>query len=489
MVLELLGTRVIAPFYGTSLYVWSSLISVTMVALALGYFLGGRLADLERPMALPGTLFGGGVLTLLVPFIAPSLLPLTNALGLRWGALTSSLLLFLPGLTLLGMVGPQAIRLQVKKITGVGVTAGNIYAISTLGSVAGTLLLGFFLFPRVGSRAILLSTGGALVILAGLLLIRLRVTSRFGRGAASLLWISVLGMGIAAWVSHHREPPHPGVAVLQNEESLYGWVRVLDYEGKNLRILATDASVIGAGDPRTGETRLDYQHVVNQIPRVYPWVKSVLLIGQGAGHIASVLKATYGIDTDAIEIDPLVAKAAVDHFAFKPSGKTIIGDGRYEISRLKGPYDLIIHDCFTGGSEPTHLLTLEAFREVRALLSKHGILAINTVGFYEDGRNKALASVSRTLEAVFPFQLTYRVLPGDDLSDFVILASGEPFEMSPDAPEIIRSTLRQMQVPVDSKQGVLLTDDLNPYESFQVRKSERYREMASEWLGFSMMVQ
>ncbi len=164
MVVELLGTRMIAPFYGASLYVWSSLISVTMIALALGYFCGGRWADRTKRTGLSMIIAMAALMILLIPWVTRPVLLATDPLGLRAGSFVSALVLFSPCLTLLGMVGPFAIKLATTRLEGIGASSGNIYAISTLGSVIGTLVLGFFLFPLVGSREILI--GLSLVLLA-----------------------------------------------------------------------------------------------------------------------------------------------------------------------------------------------------------------------------------------------------------------------------------------------------------------------------------
>ena len=159
MVIELLGTRMIAPFYGASLYVWSSLISVTMIALAIGYFVGGRWADRAKRTGLSLIIALAALFTLLIPLMTRTVLLATDPLGLRTGAFVSALVLFSPSLTLLGMVGPFAIKLSTSQLEGVGNSAGSIYAVSTLGSVIGTLVLGFYLFPMIGSRQILVGLG------------------------------------------------------------------------------------------------------------------------------------------------------------------------------------------------------------------------------------------------------------------------------------------------------------------------------------------
>lgn len=159
MIIELLGTRLIAPFYGASLYVWSSLISVAMIALSIGYFAGGRCADRANKYGVSLIIALAGLLTLLIPWFSRPVLLATDPLGLRSGAFISAFVLFSPSLTLLGMVSPFIIKMSTACIENVGSSAGSVYAVGTIGSVIGTLTLGFFLFPWVGSREILIATG------------------------------------------------------------------------------------------------------------------------------------------------------------------------------------------------------------------------------------------------------------------------------------------------------------------------------------------
>ena len=166
MMLELLGTRIIGPFYGVSLYVWSSLISVALIALALGYYLGGLVADKQTRFRLSYAIALAGLTTAVIPLVSRPILLWTNDLGLRGGAFTSALLLFALPLTCLGMVGPQVIALAARRRAGVGMAAGSVFAVSTVGSVVGTLLLGFFLLPALGSRVILYAVSAALILLA-----------------------------------------------------------------------------------------------------------------------------------------------------------------------------------------------------------------------------------------------------------------------------------------------------------------------------------
>src|SRR5687768_1782496 len=154
MVFEIIGSRILSPFIGTSTYVWTSLIGVILASLSLGYWSGGRLADRRPDVRLLATLiFGAGGLIsvtvllkdLLLSFIADA------PVGLEIKALVASLLLFAPASVFLGMVTPFAVRLKMTSVETTGRTVGRLYALSTIGSIVGTFAAGFFLIPTVGS--------------------------------------------------------------------------------------------------------------------------------------------------------------------------------------------------------------------------------------------------------------------------------------------------------------------------------------------------
>lgn len=490
MVIELLGTRLIAPFYGASLYVWTSVISVTLIALALGYFVGGRWADQSRKAGLALIIALSGLLTLLIPWLTAPVLLATDTMGLRMGVFISTLVLFSPSLIMLGMVGPFAVKLATSSLDGVGAGAGSIYAVSTVGSVIGTLFLGFYLFPQAGSREIFMGLGIGLLLLAP-------GVAYFERKHLSLIIslppVMLLAMAGIILLPHVTASAgniahHDSSRIRFERESLYGWVRVIDKPAENYRLLTVDASTIGAATISHGENVLTYQKIVDILPALTPPVNRALLIGQGAGHMAMTLKQ-YGIVTDTLEIDPAVAEAASRYFGFTPSGKTIIGDARYEIRKLTDKYDLIILDVFTGGSEPFHLLTVETMTQLHSLLSSHGVLALNFVAFLEDGKNKALASVAKTLAQVFPHQQVFISEPDTEFNDFIFLATQQAIEYDNGIiPAEQRNWLKARHITIDQSLGTVLTDNLNPLEMLQIRKSEQYRRLIVELLGIDHFI-
>ena len=487
MLLELLGTRVIAPFYGTSLYVWSALIAVTLVALSVGYYFGGILADRYGRKLFTWILLAASTGVFMIPLADAKVLMLTDPLGLRLGSLASAFILFMPSLVALGMAGPAAVKAGTRDLEDLGVSAGRLYAVSTIGSVFGTFLLAYFLFPAFGTNSILL-TLGLVLFLSALLHMGIGAWHR----ADLIKLILVVALGGSAILDHLQDESGispKGFRVISKRESLYGKVRVIDNPTHDLRLLSSDASVIGAASIGTGQNRLTYQQIVDLMPLMRPGMERALVIGQGAGHMASNLFAHHQIRVDTIELDPAVAEAADRHFGFIKSGEQRIGDGRYVVRKLQGPYDLVIHDCFTGGAEPTHLLTLEALHDIKRLMGEDGLLALNLVSFMSVGNNQTLASVVATVKTLFDHVRVYRSEPDNDFNDFVILASDGAIDpRSRRLTAAMTQWLEARTTPIESESGVVISDDFNPLEFMQVRKAETYRSQIAEWLGAEILL-
>ena len=164
LAVEILGTRIIGPFYGVDLFLWSALISVTLAALAAGYWLGGRWADRGPTMGRFSSLFvAAGLWLVLLPILRGAAIEIARPLGHRAALLSAAAMLFFPPLAILGMVSPYALKLRVRSVGEVGRSAGNLYAVSTLASVAAALLVGFVLVPNFGVKSIASAIGIILV--------------------------------------------------------------------------------------------------------------------------------------------------------------------------------------------------------------------------------------------------------------------------------------------------------------------------------------
>jgi len=481
MMIEVLGTRILGPFYGVSLFVWSSLISVTLIALALGYYLGGIAADRAKRFQLSHGIALAALSTALIPVFKTSVLLQTNVLGVRAGAFCSALLLFSVPLTLLAMVGPRVIKLCTSRLESVGRSSGSVYAFSTVGGVLGTLVLGFFLLPMMGTRTILYGVSVGLLVLAAVLALHERARMNT-LGLLVLPFVSIGIVGILVFFGGERLPTTSGFTTVYEAQSIYGRVRVVDESERHLRWLLSDSSTIGAIDLRTGEPEFPYLYILEALPRFHPQGRSALLIGLGAGLLPKLL-GRYGIETDSIEIDPEVARAARDYFGFNQTGRLILGDARYEVRRLKKKYDFIIHDCFSRGVVPAHLLSVEMLEDLRSLLNDGGVLALNFYGYAEGERALPAAAVAKTIEAVFPFHRVFVSALQTELTDHVFFASTRPLLLKADEVDIPPSPLGKLMLDnllryehkISNDQGFVITDDFNPLESMQVRKAEIYR--------------
>ena len=486
MIIELLGTRIIGPFYGVSLYVWSALISVTLTALALGYFIGGRLADKKSDFKISNVLSLAALFTAIIPLISDPVLLATDTLGIRGGAFSSAVFLFTVPLTFLGMVGPFIITMAADRLNIIGSVSGLVYAISTFGSVIGTLLLVFYLLPTFGSREI--------VDAVSILLIFLSIFWCFyEKKSGKLAWMTVSVSVVTCFIllaSHyiHSTEDTQGFRQLFSEESNYGWVRVIDEPEKDIRWFMVDASTIGAASLSTGNGLLGYQKTIRLLPKYNPDAKNALLIGLGSGHLATGFDKL-GIITDTIEIDPIVAIAAKKYFNFEPKGKLIIGDARHEVRQLNKQYDFIIHDCFTGGTDPSHLLTQEMFQELRRYLKPGGILVVNLVGFLRGDESIGTQAIFYTLNQTFQHVKTLTTNSKNNFNDITFFVSDAPLLISSEKNNLrMTKWLKDHTFNFSDSNSFLITDNFNPLESMQVKKAELYRKHLVERVGKNLLL-
>ena len=422
LALEILGTRILGPFYGVSLFLWSALISVTLGALALGYTIGGRWADRGPSlMRLASVLALAGVWTALIPWIRTPVLLLVEPLGLRGAVLLASFILFAPPLVLLGMVTPYAVRLRVTRVGEVGRAAGNIYAVSTLASVAAALLTGFVLVPGVGVRRLTILVGVFLLLGAAVAALAARDSRR--RVLPALVFF-LAGAG-ALWQMPRVVPQAHG-NLLAVTQSPYGEIRVLDKNG--LRYLVIDGSLHTQIDPATGESHFRYVVAMDLAKLMFSQPGKALVVGLGGGSVVKGLARSLW-KVDAVEIDLEVVRLAGEYFGLEADDAEVFTmDGRRFLNRERGPYDLIVLDAFGSGSVPFHLVTREFFGLVKRSLAPGGIVALNleTRGWDDI----LVRSVAATLAPDFREVLALPTQePPNTLGNVILLASDRELDL------------------------------------------------------------
>lgn len=426
LIVEIAGAKLLAPFYGSTIFVWSSMITVTMGFLALGYFAGGVLAD-KYPQAkwyYFWVSMGGLAAVLLLKFSYPILL-FSEKFGFKGGALAAALMIFALPLAILSMAGPFVIRLKSHGNDAAGHVSGIVFGISTLGSLVGALLVGFYLIPNFFLPDIFIYSLFVLVLFSvfGIVLEKAPV------------WMIILPLVclVIFFMVPFFEKKNEKVSVLYHEPSFYGDVKVIEHGG--LRCLEVNNSAQTCVDIRTDKQISPYGAMINAlirdsfIPR-----QNLLVLGLGGGVIARDLYNKYEYNSvDTVEIDPKVAYVAGEFFGYDDSSErvnTFIGDARNYLRNVDKKYDVIVLDAFSGASPASHLYTKEAFIEMKKVLSSRGVLIVNSIG-RPYGKGDILSrSIYRTISEVFAYNHVFSTQNVsddiDDIGNVIFMSSLDP---------------------------------------------------------------
>lgn len=413
MGLEFLAARMLAPTLGSSLFVWGSVVSIVMVALSLGYWLGGQLADrLGSTCTLAPVIAGAGLFTVVIPGLTDIVLPLVGGLGARSGSLVASAVVFFAPSLLLAMVSPLGVRLAANRgVEHIGRSAGGLYAISTAGSIAGTIATAFWLIPLLSLDGLVIGIGFALFAAAGLAMrlpARAREPEPEAPGAAAPLLrlaapLSIaLGtlLGAAVLLAPHATTVAgaAGERIIMEKDTQYHRLIVTeDADERHMRFDRSHQSAMYLDDPF--ETSFKYPQYFHLAMALKPDAKRVLVVGLGGGSAVKRMWRDYpDMRIDVVEIDPEVVKAAEQYFELPDDERVriFVEDGRRYLQSTDERYDLIIMDAYHADALPSHLTTREFFTEAKARLAPGGVLTYNVIASVEGDRSRLFRSMYRT---------------------------------------------------------------------------------------------
>ena len=485
LVIELVAGRVLAPHVGVSLYTWTSIIGVVLAGISAGAWAGGWLADRRPAQSTLGALLCAAGLTALLIVPATGLLAgdegLLTTIGVATSLLSrvvilSFLLFFLPSF-FLGMISPVAVRLAVRDLDTTGRVVGRLYALSTLGSIGGTFVTGFWLVAAFGTRATLIGTGVVLIAAAFLFG---DLLGRRGRVVGAVVLIA--GCGLAAVTGDEPLPPnhdpilHAGIGTVHVEESQYYTIRVertvREDTGALVNALHLDHLVHSYSDPADPE-HLEYAYlrafheIVREAARRRPDFR-LLFIGGGGYTLPRLVERDYPrARIDVVEIDPAVTRVARRWFGVARNTRirTFNEDARWFAMRAEeGVYDAIFIDAFNDLSVPYHLTTRELTGRLQQLLRRDGVLAANVIDDFERGR--FLPAYLRTLQSVFgaanvTLALELEEDMRSDRSTFVVVGSRAPFAFE-DQYVLPAADLRRY---LARRSPLILTDDYAPVDN------------------------
>jgi spermidine synthase len=415
MALEILGSRILAPNFNNTIFTWGSLITVVLAALSLGYMIGGRVADRfpsVRLLAMIG--FASALAILIVPQFGLAISDAVRAWdpGPRANPLIVSVLLFFLPSTLMGMVSPFAVKLRGKTLASIGAAAGTLYALSTAGSITGTLLTTFVLIPAIGVQSIeycLVATLAALslLLLARSFLTRGNVsTATVVTGTVAAILVGVLGIGLAATKSGYAASPAAKVGhVIYYTESPYHNVSVVDVDKKRYLCFGKQfESGIRLDDAPYYNTACDYTDMFSLVRLFTGKIEHVLFIGCGGGIGPRVFhRDLKNAQIDVVDIDPEVVDVCKKYFYVVEDDKLRfhVADGRFYLRNSEQKYDVIVLDAYSiNGQVPFHLMTREFMQELKDHLTPDGAVIMNLIsGLHREG---ALFNAERlTFQDVF----------------------------------------------------------------------------------------
>lgn len=480
MILEITASKIVAPYFGNSIYTWTSLIGVILGSLSIGYLIGGKLADTKVNLRILALLIlCNSILSLFIYFFSLQIFNyIFNHIHIIIIALLFSLLpIFSPPCIIFGLLFPYISKLYITSLKDSGKAIGRLYASSTLGSILGTFITGYFLLSILDSFQIIL-----------LLALILSVCSIIiNRQDNRLLKYSILIFNIALLFFHSNNLYALKLFKKSNVNSSYIVKNIIPSEYANYFIIETK-------DPNLGTIRnlltnfagIQSSYVLSKpyilqsaytryftLPNCYHEKNSILMIG-GGGFVYSTFSLRYLPQNriTVVEIDPKLTDIATSYFDLEvnnPNLDIVNIDGRLFLNRNQNKYDAIILDAFDYNMIPFQLVTSEAISKMYSSLSSQGMVVMNIIDSLENNTN-FLKSEYKTYKSIFPLVEIYQVNPDLQLNkkqNFILVAFKNA-NMNKKTTECIfsRDKLYNNRITINSNNNLILTDKFAPIEKF-----------------------
>lgn len=406
---EIAATHLIAPYFGESTFIWATVIGFTLTFLAIGYALGGRMADrYPRLWLLYVATSIAAIAAGLLPFFSRPILSASLQafrdveIGAFYGALIGVLTMLALPITLLGFVTPYAIRLRLEHVEDAGQTSGTIYALSTIGSIAGSFLPVLVLIPWVGTTRTFLVL--SLLLLAPSLIGLLRVRAIVPAMATMTLVAIMILTNL--WVSAQTiRVPEFGELVYETESS-ENYIQVTRSGDRVMLSLNDGHATHSIYDPTQLLTKGPWDYfMIGPLFREQTGPASIdnaLIVGLAGGTASKQITAGYGpVPIDGVELDPEIVRVGREYFDMtEPNLNVIVNDGRYVLRTTETEYDLIAVDAYRQPYIPFQLTTREFFQEVSDAMTDEGVAVMNVGRTRTDYR--LVDVIASTMKSVFP---------------------------------------------------------------------------------------
>lgn len=472
MIFELVGSRVLGPYFGTSLFVWTSLIGIIMGSLSIGYYIGGKVADRNPSYKnLAAIIFGAAVFICLTILLKDFCLASFHNIFVnkKFSSILVSLLLFLPASVLLGMVSPYAVKLKMKSLNTSATTVGNLYAISTAGSIIGTFAAGFYLIPYFGTNKLLIILSIILVLISLFLYAEKNMQEK-----VFILVILIIGFAFLDKFNFIIAGRYKIIDV----DTEYNRIWIYDSLDRNTNKVV---KMMGINNENHSLMFLDSDKLANEYAKYYdlakhfnPNFKKTLMFG-GAGYsYPKYFLSKYKDATiDVVEIDPKVTELARKYFRLKddPRMKIYSEDGRVFLNDTNEKYDVIFGDAFSSHySVPYQLTTQEAVQKKYNILNDNGVVVLNIISSINGDKGRFLRAEYATYKSVFPQVYIFPVMyqyDGEKIQNIILVAlKSEKNPTFIDSDPELNKLLNRLWKDSIANDMPILTDDYAPVDYY-----------------------
>ncbi|MBT5925969.1 MAG: fused MFS/spermidine synthase [Verrucomicrobia bacterium] len=480
LIVEILGAKMLSPFFGTSHFVWTAQITATLISLACGYYYGGWIADKKPNLARLYYCMLCAALYLAFAVLAlESVAYFFLKFKLAMGSILMALFLFFPPLTLLAVTIPFLARITTQTTQSVGIQVGRLSAISTVGSVLGTLLISYVLIPLAPNTYTMIMVVVLEIVLVASYFIIFEKGFKKTSGVLPGIMAGLVICGISVRVESVKRP---GIGKeLYRKNSNFGLMQVVDSPTGDIRYYLNDYLTQNIFDPIEDKSLTVFTYMLHGLTHAYhPTPEKVLCIGLGVGIVPMQLTEE-GSKLDVVEINPGVVEVGEKFFGLDQSKFDLhLEDGRYFLNASKETYDVVILDAFLGDSSPSHLMSRECFESMSHRMKNDSVLVINAFGHFDEGEDFFMASLDKTLRSVFS---SVRIHDGTRGNVFFVASKKEDLkphrsmDMSQVHPKLkpFVETAWKNTIEANPESGIILTDNYNPVEYYDAKIREEIR--------------
>jgi len=451
MGLEIVAGRLLAPEYGSSIYVWGAIIGVFLTALSVGYWLGGKRAATGASRRAIAAVFVGSALFVAALIVGGEWVIRVSAdlpLPQRYAPLLPITVLFGPPTVLLGFVSPYAAELVEAESTGSA--SGHVYALGTVGSIVGAFATTFLLIPYIGVTTIEAAFGAVLVVAA--LALTDRTDSVTWSGVFAALVLLLLAFSLAMYTP-------VGDRTVYQTQTAYQELRVADDDGvRTLYLDGVRHSAMDLDQPNRYVFEYTRYFHVPLLFRDSPDVDRVLFVGGGGFSGPKRYLHEYDVTVDVVEIDPAVVSAAERYFDVTESDDLNVHtrDGRVFLQETNRTYDVIVLDAYRSDQVPHHLTTVEFMREARSHLTEDGVVVANVISARSGAGSEFYRAQYRTMGEVFPQVYSFPTSNTQSLQNIELVATVAD-------ERVTESQLRERNRVRDI--GIDLSNEITSYQS------------------------